>query len=45
MERCFDDLKNLLKLRPVYHQTDRRTKGALMLSLQALKKHSEYHRA
>jgi transposase len=45
VERCFNDLKNVLKLRPVYHQTDRRTKGhvfACVLSL-LLEKLMEKH--
>ncbi|MGD2248853.1 MAG: IS1634 family transposase [Candidatus Methanofastidiosia archaeon] len=36
VERCFDDLKNLLKLRPVYHQTDRRTKGHVFVCVLSL---------
>lgn len=36
VERCFNDLKNLLKLRPVYHQTDRRTKGHVFVCVLSL---------
>ncbi|NIQ05156.1 MAG: hypothetical protein GWO20_05325, partial [Candidatus Korarchaeota archaeon] len=36
VERCFDDLKNLLKLRPMYHQTDRRTKGHVFVCVLSL---------
>jgi transposase len=36
VERCFNDLKNVLKLRPVYHQTDRRTKGHVFVCVLSL---------
>ncbi len=36
VERCFDDLKNVLKLRPVYHRTDRRTKGHVFVCVLSL---------
>ncbi|MBU7026642.1 MAG: hypothetical protein HXS48_06840 [Theionarchaea archaeon] len=36
VERCFNDLKNVLKLRPVYHQTDKRTKGHVFVCVLSL---------
>jgi len=36
VERCFNDLKNVLKLRPVYHWTDRRTKGHVFVCVLSL---------
>ncbi|PTD93641.1 IS1634 family transposase [archaeon SCG-AAA382B04] len=36
VERAFDDLKNLLKVRPIYHQTEKRTRGHLFVSILSL---------
>lgn len=36
VERAFDELKNLLKLRPIYHQTDKRVKGHVFICILAL---------
>ncbi len=36
VERVFDELKNLLKLRPLYHRTDKRIKGHVFICILAL---------
>ncbi|MBU7032622.1 MAG: IS1634 family transposase [Theionarchaea archaeon] len=36
VERCFNDLKNCLKLRPVYHWTDNRTRGHVFVCVLSL---------
>ena len=36
IEQAFDELKNLLKLRPIYHQTDKRVKGHVFICILAL---------
>lgn len=33
VERAFNDLKNLLKLRPIYHRTEKRARGHLFVSI------------
>jgi transposase len=36
VERCFNDLKNCLQLRPVYHWTDNRTRGHVFVCVLSL---------
>ncbi|KXA94743.1 hypothetical protein AKJ65_03505 [candidate division MSBL1 archaeon SCGC-AAA259E19] len=36
MERAFDELKNLLKLRPIFHRTDKRVKVHVFVCYLAL---------
>ena len=36
VEHCFNDLKNCLKLRPVYHWTDTRTRGHVFVCVLSL---------
>ncbi len=36
VERAFNELKNLIKLRPIYHRTDKRVKGHVFVCILAL---------
>ena len=36
VEQAFDELKNLLKLRPIYHRVDKRVKGHVFICILAL---------
>ncbi len=36
VEQAFDELKNLLKLRPIYHRVDKRVKGHVFVCILAL---------
>ena len=36
IEQAFDELKNLLKLRPIYHRVDKRVKGHVFICILAL---------
>lgn len=36
VEKAFDELKNFLKIRPIYHRTDKRVKGHVYVCILAL---------
>ncbi|KXA93622.1 hypothetical protein AKJ64_00135 [candidate division MSBL1 archaeon SCGC-AAA259E17] len=36
VEKAFDELKNFLKIRPIYHRTDKRVKGHVFICILAL---------